>query len=291
MVRKPKVLPLNRSYVCTDARTILAFIMCTVDGKPWWTSGGIRAGAPWNPADLHFNNTHVQIKELEDGTVVAHLQGSLIAKNGLTKGDIEGLLAGYPPWYRELVRLQNGGSVPHPIVMLDDINRAGWIVAIGLSFARPVAGVPYDGNLKYEPIRRTHDIINMRLRPAFPNDINVLSAADAVGYLASELTDTGVDKFLRGDFERYWRQEIPFLSESEAAFAMKVFNENPTTPLTPADAAKVKPILLPIVDAAFRGAFEVVSLLKNQMGKSFNWPSTMQNPKQRIYVEDCLHLR
>ncbi|CAM6122171.1 unnamed protein product [Calypogeia fissa] len=177
--------------------------MCTVDGTPWWTSGGIRAGAPWNPADLHFNSTHVQIKELEDRTVVAHLQGLVISKNHLTKGDIE---------------------------------------------------------------------------------------AEAVGYLASELTGTGVDKFLRGDFERYWRQEIPFLLESEAAFAMKVFNKNPSTPLTPADAAKVKPILLPIVDAAFRGAFEVVSLLKNQKGKSFNWPSILQNPKQRIYVKDCLHL-
>jgi hypothetical protein len=111
MVPKPEILPLNRNYVCTDARTVLAFILCTVDYKPWRVS---RPGIPWSPEHLRFDGTHIRIKQLEEGTVVAHLEGSF--KNNLTKGDIEGLLAGYPPWYRELVRMPHGPSVPHPII-------------------------------------------------------------------------------------------------------------------------------------------------------------------------------
>ena len=65
--------------------------------------------------------------------VVAHLVGDVDIGANLTKGDVDGLLAGCPPWYREVIRLHNGLQVPHPIRSHADLSRSGRIVAIGLS--------------------------------------------------------------------------------------------------------------------------------------------------------------
>jgi hypothetical protein len=264
MVTKPDILPLNRNYVCSDTRTILAFILCTVDHKPWKS---YRPSVIWSPEDLRFDSTHINIMELGDGTLVAHLEGSF--KNNLTKGDIEGLLAGYPPWYRELVHMPHGPSIPHPIVSLDDINRAGWVVAVGLSDVEPLSAIPRDGELVGKPIQRTYDIIKERLLPAYPNDINVKSAKEAVRHLVRRGTQSGVETYLNGGFGKFRCNDIPTLSGSQATFAMRLFNEAPNIPLAPDDIAKLTPILLPVVDAAFRGAYEIVALLKNQHGMSF----------------------
>lgn len=281
-VEKPEILPLNRNYVCTNARVILAFILCTVDYKPWKI---YIPGIAWSPKHLRFDDTHIRVKEFEDGTVVAHLRGSF--KNNLTKGDIEGLLAGYPPWYRELVRMPHGPSVPHPIMNQNDINRAGWAVAVGLIDIEPLSAMPHDGALTDKPIERTYDVIKGRLLPDFPDDVNVKSAVQAVWYLTSRHTQSGVETYLSGQFDRERRDDIPKLSGSQATFAMRIFNQAPNIRLTSGDVATLTPILLPVVDAAFRGAYKVVSLLKNQSGKSFDWPPILMDPKRRIFVEDC----
>ncbi|MCJ1365593.1 hypothetical protein MMC16_004718 [Acarospora aff. strigata] len=285
MVPKPKILQLNRNYVCSDAHTVLAFILCTVDYKPW---EGFTPGVPWSPEHLRFDGTHVRIKELEEGTVVAHLEGSF--KNNLTKGDIEGLLAGYPPWYRELVRMPHGPSIPHPITSRLDINRGGWVLAVGLTDVEPLSAMPHNGDLTGKPIKRTYDIIKERLLPVFPNDINVKSAAEAVWHLAFTYTESGVEVYLKGGFGTGRRDAIPKLSGSQATFAMRLFNEAPNIQLTPDDITKLTPILLPVVDAAFRGACRIVELLRNQRGISFDWPSLLCDPKRRVFIEDCAHL-
>ncbi|CAM6122169.1 unnamed protein product [Calypogeia fissa] len=292
-VQKPDVLPLNRNYVCTDARTILGFILCSVQEMPYWardSSISSRAGTAWSPENLRFGGTFVETdktKQLANGTVVVHLEGSL--QQNLTKGDIKGLLVGYPPWYRESVCMPHGPIVPHPIKSLHDINRAGWVVAVGLSDAEPLPAVPWDGELTKKPIRRTYDVIEGRLRPAFPNDVKVMCAAEAVGYLVAKATESGVKSYLGGDFYTERSDTIQKLSKSEATFAMKLFNEPPNMALTAEDIAELEPILLPVVDAAFCGAHRIVALLKNQPGKSFYWPKLLQDPKRRIFVEDCAH--
>ncbi|CAM6113849.1 unnamed protein product [Calypogeia fissa] len=290
-VRKPEVLPLNRNYVCTDARTIQGFILCSVKKVPYWAqdSSMYSLGTAWSPENLRFDDTFVETKQLADGTVVVHLEGSL--QLNLTKGDIEGLLVGYPPWYRESVCMPHGPIVPHPIKSVHDINRAGWVVAVGLSDAEPLPGVPWDGELRLKPIRRTYDVIEGRLRPRFPNDVNVRCAAEAVKYLASRGTQSGVESCLGGDFYTQRSDTIQKLSDPEATFAMKLFNEPPNIALTAEDVAELEPILLPVVDAAFRGAYKIVALLKNLGGKNFHWPELLKDPRRRIFVEDCAHRR
>lgn len=204
----------------------LAFFLCTVDYEPWRF---ISPSVAWSPEDLRFDRTHVQIKELEGGLLVAHMEGS--SRKSLTKGDVEGLLAGYPLWYREFLRTPHGPSVPYPITSPDDINRVGWVVAVGLSDVEPLAAVPHNGAHKEKPIIRTYD--------------------------------------------------IPKLPGSQATFAMGLFNEPPNVPLSPEQMAMLRPIHLPVVDAAFRGACKVVSLSKNQCGLAFYWPKLLRDPNRR----------
>jgi hypothetical protein len=50
----------------------------------------------------------------------------------LTKNDVDGLLKGYPPFYREKLYTIHGDEVRHPIRNVADVSRGGWIMALGL---------------------------------------------------------------------------------------------------------------------------------------------------------------
>ena len=51
----------------------------------------------------------------------------------LTKSEVHLILEGYPPFYRSSVRLPDGTDIGNPIREPQDIERAGWIVHLGLA--------------------------------------------------------------------------------------------------------------------------------------------------------------
>jgi hypothetical protein len=283
-VPKPPCLDPKRRYICTDTRIIRGFIHYTAAGEHW--SPGIVPFIPQQRGNTwQLGKTEIQLKECDDGTAVAHLKGSdsLLWKEDLTKGDIEGFIAGYSGWYRAEVILENGSSVPHPIKSRRDVKRAGWIIALGLQnpMVNYITSCPLDGQFMDKPVKRLLDILENCLRPAFPDDPAVRSAALDVRYLYTHKTNSGAmpaDSHEHGSLA---------LTEQQATFAMGLFNGPPNKVLTLDELDMLSPIIKQVCYAAHRGAYEVVSTLKNVFGQSFRWPKLLDDPQRLIYVESC----
>jgi hypothetical protein len=123
-IPKPASFPLNRQYLCTDREAMLAFIFCTC--KKW----GIRAIAV-RPLNFDFGGTTIKLRRCPiTQEVIAHVTGSL--EYNLTKAEVQCLIDGYPPFYREMI---NCGRhiIPSPIRDDRDMYRGGWIISVGLS--------------------------------------------------------------------------------------------------------------------------------------------------------------
>ena len=81
--------------------------------------------------------------ELVGRTMTARysMRGQLHATRPFTKADLEALLTGYPPLYRETEWLSDGSAVRNPIRVEQDLEGAGWILHCGLSHLRRRSGM------------------------------------------------------------------------------------------------------------------------------------------------------
>jgi hypothetical protein len=245
-VDKPISLSCLREYVCIDAKTLLAFIMCSAELS---YSAGVmdpRSVADWYPKGLRFGVAVVELWEtVNSNIVVAHLHGSMLYR--LTKGDLEGILAGYPPWYREHLQIGQDQRIPHPIQGRSDIFRAGWVIAVGLFRTEPLLSGQLDPTLKYKPIKRVFDILSEKIMPEYPDNENVISAAKAVRYMWERRSESGVERYLTPDLF----YDVPNLSGPCCALAMRVFND--LCKLSHEDKSNLTPILLQVLQAAVHG--------------------------------------
>ena len=272
MVPKPSELDLNQQYLCTDAKTILAFIVCSMSDKGLEKPSYFQDG-------LQFGDSSIEIKE--NNVLVAHLKGTV--HRNLTKKTIEGILAGYPPWYRESLTMPHGPVVPYPILSRDDIFRAGWVIAVGLGENPPLPLVLSHEKLNDKPIKRVWEILEHKLKPHFSTDTNIEAACEAVDFMWKRQTASGVDMFLTKDLERHWRQASP-LNDHECIFAMAVFNDY--SKLTERDKERLKPILLPVICTAIRGSYTVVRRLRRGPNTLFI-PNCLRDPGRLVFLRDC----
>ncbi len=294
LVPKPTTLELKQKYLCTDAKTVLAFILCAMKSND-------RVGVH-DRDDHRFGGCTVSANG-HNGTVIAHLTGSV--QRNSTKATIEGILAGYPPWYRETLVISHGPVIPHPIKSRDDIFRAGWVVGVGLSEQEPLPWTPRNeifsitaSTFADKPIKRVLGILEQKLKPHFPDDVHLEAACRAVAYLIRAKTVSGVERYLRAQaisgVERYLTEELDLendvrdsinqLSGHQCIFAMALFND--FKPLTEEERCELAPILFPIVHVAFTGAYKVVQHLKNG-GYTFLVPGVLQDPHRRVYITGC----
>ena len=240
--------------------------------------------------------------------VIAHLEGRV--QVSLTKGDVNGISTGYPPWYRETLTLLGsppGIQIPSPISTYRDVNRAGWILGVGMSETPPLEAAHLSELFMTRPITRLRNILSDKLLPAFPQE-NVRVVIAAVDLMLAELTESGV--FIKlfdasGNLVDL-RKECEKFSQADATFAIAIFNSPPNISLTADEITKIQTILLQILSAAFRGSSFVVKALKNVCQSQYDWPehvwramglvdpgyygwpTFLRDPKQTIYLEDCI---
>ncbi|PMD31003.1 hypothetical protein L207DRAFT_573100 [Hyaloscypha variabilis F] len=279
-VDKPISLACLREYVCTDAKTLLAFIICSA--RPRYSDGETypRSVIDWYPEGLRFSVAAVELWEVENSnTLVAHLHGSML--HHLTKGDLEGILAGYPPWYREYLQKGQNQRIPHPIQEPSDIFRAGWVIAVGLFWTTPLLGPQLDRTLKYKPIKRVFDILSEKIMPEYPDNDNIISAVKVVRYMWETGSDSGVERYLTPDLF----YDRPNLSESCCVLAMRVFND--LCKLSHEDKSNLTPILLQVLQAAVHGTKTVVSHYKDHELNEDWVPPCLRDPKRLVYIQDC----
>jgi hypothetical protein len=121
--KKPKSLPLDQDFIRTEAKVILAYFLTT---------------ARINMFSEELLGSRLDYIDLQQdhGLIIAHL-GRAQRILELTKQDVERILGGWPPFYRETFRTIEGHTLTSPLTSFDHIRRPAWIVAIGLGTVQP----------------------------------------------------------------------------------------------------------------------------------------------------------
>ncbi|KAL8991259.1 MAG: hypothetical protein Q9169_007908 [Polycauliona sp. 2 TL-2023] len=261
-VNKPKQLALNRRYIQTDVKTILAFALCTTEKAP------------------SFDN--IDIRDVGDISIVK-INAGAECRPGITKHCLGGRISGYPPWYREKLVVAHGPIIPQPIRSRDDIHRAGWVLAVGLSKTQYLSSSSADYHLMGQPVKRVLSKLRYAIKPHFQTDPTLEAAISAIGYMLRELTGSGVGDYLTDDLnEGFSGSPTAALRGSDCGFALSLFNT--VGPLDGSEISRLAPILNPVIDAAFRGSYIVIQHFKNR-GDFSRIPSSLENLTRQVYLD------
>ena len=271
LIEKPQSLQqlgLDRRYVRTDVFTLLAFVLMS--------------------ADANASGYNINLSD-HDTITIASVRCAGRIQPDMTKKTLEGIIAGYPPWYREKLVVAHGPVVPHPIQDRDDVYRAGWVIAVGLSKTEPLSHVVTNNRTmldesKYinQPLKRVLQKMRDDIQPHFPEHATLKAAISAMEYLIRRGTGSGVETYLTPELHKEHNAIYTSdLSGSDCIFAMSLFNK--VQGLSEADRAILSPILTPVIDAAFRGSYQVIQHCKNGLAE-FRIPPNLWDFRRLVYV-------
>ena len=145
-VRKPSELYTLRDYVRTDAVTLKAFMI---------------VAAERNETSLTVEIPDLSIKTLDvTGRVTVHIMQPVPRhiNSRLTKAEVECMVQGFPPFYRQTLRTTGGVEFHHPIKEPFDVGRGGWILAVGmclLDYIPPLHNMPDRNGATPDPWKST----------------------------------------------------------------------------------------------------------------------------------------
>ncbi|KAI1406726.1 hypothetical protein F4819DRAFT_5782 [Hypoxylon fuscum] len=290
----PETLPVGSQFVCTDARTVLAFVLCTV---------GEKKTSDWHPKSLSFKNTRVECETLNGNTTVVHIRGSFQSGRCqmLTKTEVEHMLSGYPPWYKEKFKTSAGIELEFPIESERDVPRAGWVIAVGLmdlSVDNQKPSVLYrcpdepdepgfrqNGRIFRQAVIRCRDHIRDHIAPHFPSNKDVEDAMKGLNWLIEQYTGSGMPEGDLGRKPGYSSRTLPRLRVSDCKFICDNFNKYGE--LDDRAKARLEPILFPAMSAALHGAYEVVQYLKDT-GMELKIPPELLRLDREVWLRDCV---
>ena len=288
IAKVPESLPYSSSFICSDAQTVLAFILYTARDE---------RDDLWQPESLTFGDARVDVETIGADTV-AHIEGPFRSeRQSLTKYELERMLVGWPPWYRQTFQTKSGITVPFPIDDDCDIPRAGWILAVGLmdlglASQKPLAlyrcpneplepGFRQNGVTFRQAVRRCRDHIKENISPRFPDNGLISDALAALNHLVEALTNSGMPF---GRFSTFRSPQPGHLNSSQCLLAFKIFNNY--TILSDSDTIMLQPILFETLAAAVHGAYEVVQYLKD-WGMELKIPPELQPFHREVWLRDC----
>jgi len=122
MTKKPDQLPLHDEYIQTDIQTLKAFLLLT--------TGVCRSCETVDVVTL----LHIQLCR---GLITIHLpsSGSMPINKQLTKFEVDRILEGYPPFFREHFVTTGGHTLPFPITETNHIQRGAWVLSVGMTIS------------------------------------------------------------------------------------------------------------------------------------------------------------
>ena len=117
---KPHQLPLSVDFIQTDVQTVKAFIMLTAEICRTCTHANI--------------NSMLELKQF-GGIATIHLQAAASAPLSakLTRFELDRMIEGYPPFYRQKFETTGNIELNHPITKTDHVGRGAWVLAVGMS--------------------------------------------------------------------------------------------------------------------------------------------------------------
>ena len=296
-IEKPEALDFwGGAYLCVDVRVLVALLLCSV---PAHKSNSWREGTATYGDDFAFN---LRSTGPHQDLFVAHCSGRLKPERvRYTKAELTALMDGYPPWYRERVVCAHGPTMPFPIRSDADIFRGRWVVAVGLIeeserklmalYVAPNLGDVQPDGFYYARTNGSH------LRKAVQRVLEILEnigehilnspeltvTIKAVRYMFYSGTGSGFERHLPG--RSIAGGSISQLHAAQCMFAMTLFNGMVPTA---ADIQTLRPILAPVLQAAFNGCYEVIQYLKDT-GIRLVLPQGLGNDwSRKIYLRDCV---
>jgi hypothetical protein len=295
-IDKPEALDLfGGTYLCVDVRILVALFLCSVKD---------RKSLDWREGASSYDDTcalSIRPAGPRKDVLVAHFHGRIAEANlQYTKAELTALMNGYPPWYREQVICAHGPALRFPIQGSTDNSRGGWVVAVGLTDTKarkPLAlyvvpnlpdrqtdGSYYlrsNGAHLRRAVHRVYDVL-LNIEERITNESSLKAVISAVSYMMNTSTGSGVEKHLPS--RTVPGGSMSQLSAGQCKFTMELFNK--LVP-TDADIQELRPILAPVLQAAFNGSYEVIQYLKDT-GMRLVMPEGLgQDLSRKIYLRDC----
>jgi hypothetical protein len=278
---KPPQLPLNETFLQTEARIILAYFLCT---------------ARLNYFSEEMLGSSLQYVELQerDGLVVAHLGRAEKSLPDLTKVDIERILAGWPPFYRETFTSLEGHRLASPVLTHDHVRRPGWIIAIGLAHIQPtdvyIDSQAIDGDRSKSlfpyAIRRAQRVLDVHFEREWTGHQAVARTRAAVDNMlhhgqSAELVLAGAALAESNTIAYPDRSRYTDLTRSQCEALMRVFQ-------TMAVNAEDKAILDPVLEACMHRieAAIAVALKYSSTNRVLRVPPALRGDRV-VYLRGC----
>ncbi|KAM0722696.1 hypothetical protein Q7P37_002137 [Cladosporium fusiforme] len=296
----PPDLDDQNRFLRIDKSTFLAFIL-----------GAIPEEFPQPFCTIQNSDAAMYKVGLQKGHVVVHLRGTHQRK--LSKQDCIGLIAGYPPWYRETLIVNYPPELPpwtmhHPLTYGRQFtSRAGWVIAVALSDTRPVPIYVPDpagsatgrGRILRNGCKRVLAVLERKDVQDFCRGNSTSSEYElAIGYIKTSIkTNTdSASSYVRapdaGLMQPDWWRMI-------CRAVIEIFDKPPKPPngddasgdissqLGKLDIVQSKRDVVAqlILHWASRGVFEVIAYVKND-GRELILDSRLAEVSD-IYVEDC----
>ena len=278
LARKPEGLSLSQSYLQTDRKTVLALVGMT--SKPLFDfeeKKGVLL-AKLNVAELL-------------SPVVKDQCGSI------TKSEMNNYIQGYPPFHRATLQLPQGSSISYPIHDIEDIARAGWVIAVGLdphSNARMRIYFSTDRTFpsklyQLQALTRVERTLLDLFLPRFPEEKwNIrcaAAAADALSWTASSeyctyLHEMDLHEKDKGVSLKYWTYGT--ITDEQSIVAIRVFNN--FHPLEAADVDCLRPILRSLLILTVEACLRI-SRFYHRKSIAFEEPPMLRNHRY-IYLRD-----
>ncbi|KIJ49126.1 hypothetical protein M422DRAFT_777654 [Sphaerobolus stellatus SS14] len=292
-INKPRGLKRNREFLRVDPKIISAYVLSSLaifEEKS--------AGDSSRPAlRMHFQ------KDRYSREILVHIESHsniLGPRNSpfLTKNEVECLLRGYPPFYRETIE-HNGFYVQWPIRTEADIARGGWIIAIGLQ-TKQIEPIPLYkdvlreatgecGMVFWRSIFRVQEILETNFVPAYAGRSIVIHAAlMAIRHSVGEHTLASIP--LESCGELPWEaSQPPSLSYSQCILAMEVFNQSPYLSGEQLDQLRLKtePILPGVLYAAVKGVERCVKYIREPRRELEDLIPPWLDGIEYLYIKGC----
>ena len=316
--RKPEQLDANKTYLRTDAKTILAFFAYATSkfrSPPPSGRGLVAFGDSSSFGGLKYEDAELELEEVMDpkggkAVLVAHIKGCLTESGEpikLTKSEIQNIVDGYPPLYRETFQVRpSAPPIPYPIKTLRDAQvRGSWIIAAGLAgsvdMAMPIYFDPLPSGSHdsvdpcggfgrpNNPITRLINVLKLikaAFSPASANDKrNIEVVIKAITVMHGTRTESNVYSFIVGtDLHNV----VPItLSAQQCNFVLELFKMNVTekSELSSADKIQLQPILLQVLYVALWGTIRVVRYYKENYNR-VRIPDLLRK-YEVVYLRDC----
>ncbi|KDR82094.1 hypothetical protein GALMADRAFT_240585 [Galerina marginata CBS 339.88] len=303
-VKKPASFPLRQPFLCVDMKVIHAFILMSLE--PEGSSRTTFAPVPLPPHHFELGNLVIAAERHEEsGEVVVHLipHGFVDNHLDLTPHEIECLLAGYPPYYREYLECY-GHRVPSPIRSDADVYRGGWVVGVGLSASNYPLPLYFDtfrfretyewrGNMFWRALTRVRDVVENNIKPLYLDDPvaarNVQATIAGLNYLIFQCTDSGVSGSLRNSDMVDYRTRLGELTMEQCVTAMRIFNDSPNLDDEGLERLKeeLTPMLFEVLKAVLRGAVSCMGYIKNSDREMERKMPMILSQAERVFVRGC----